>query len=88
MNVRYENSFKRDLKKIHDKGLKAEVKHSVFSVKKAQTIREIPNLKKLKGYWIHYRIKVDKYRIGVTIEKDWVTFFRFLPRKDFYKYFP
>jgi len=88
MNADPKKSFFRDLKKIIDPVLKAEVKQSILTVQKAQTIREIPNLKKLKGYRIHYRIKVNRYRIGVTIENDWVTFFRFLPRKEFYKFFP
>ena len=90
MNTHFNNSFGRDLKKITDKNLKAEIKQAVLSIKNAQKISDIPELRKLKGYrkGIYYRIKVGSYRMGVTIEGDLVTFLRCLPRKDFYKYFP
>ena len=88
MNTRFKKSYERDLKKIVDETLKAGIKQSVRSVKTAQTTQDIPSLKKLKGYKIHYRIRIGGYRIGVTIEGYLVTFARCLPRKDFYKYFP
>ena len=88
MNTRFKKSYERDLKKIVDDTLKADIKQSVRSVKNAQTTQDIPSLKKLKGYKIHYRIRIGDYRIGVTIEGYLVTFSRCLPRKDFYKYFP
>ena len=91
MNTHFNNSYGRDLKKITDKNFKAEIKQSVLFVKNAKKISDIlPELRKLKGYGkgIYYRIKVGSYRTGVTIVGDLVTFLRFLPRKDFYKYFP
>jgi len=51
-------------------------------------MRDIPNLKKLNGYMVYYRIKVGEYRIGITIVGDMVTFVKCFPRKDFYKHFP
>ena len=88
MNTYFENSYERDLKKITDKNLKVEIKQAILSVRAAQTVKGIPGLKKMKGYKIHYRIRVGRYRIGVIIEGDMVTFLKCLPRKDFYKYFP
>ena len=88
MNTLFDNSYGRDLKKIADKKRKAEIKKAVLSVRKSQTVKNIPRLKKLKGYRIHYRIRTGDYRIGITIEGDTVTFLRCLPRKDFYKVFP
>ena len=76
-NTDFRNSFGRDLKKIADRTLKAEIKPSILSVENAMTIGDIPELKKLKGYkkGIYYRIAVGDYRIGVTIEHDMVTFY-------------
>jgi len=88
MNVSYKPSFFRSIKKIIDKQLKTEIEQAIASVKSAPEKSKIPELKKMKGYKVHYRIKVDVYRIGVTIENGLVTFIRFGPRKDFYKFFP
>jgi len=88
MNRDYQNSYWRDVKKIVEPALKEQVEQAMLSVREANTTRDIPELKKMKGYKIHYRIKVGKYRIGVTIENDLVTFKVFDHRKDFYKRFP
>jgi len=88
MKVYPTKSFFRDVKKIINPALKLEIDQVIETVKEAKTIKEIPQLRKLKGYKIHYRIKVGRYRIGISIVGDMVTFWRFLPRKDFYKFFP
>jgi len=88
MNTSFDNSYARDLKKIADRNLKSEIKLAVLSVRKSQTVKNIPKLRKLKGYRTHYRIRVGDYRIGITIEGSLATFIRCLPRKDFYKVFP
>jgi len=88
MIVSYRPSFHRDIKNITDKRLKTIIEQAVISVKTAKTPKEIPNLKKLKGHKISYRIKVGDYRIGVEIESDIVTFMAFGHRKDIYKIFP
>ena len=82
------NSFLHDVKKIADPLLKKQVDQATLAVENAQAKRDIPEMRKLKGYKIHYRIKVGKYRIGVTIENDLVTFEAFDHRKDIYKRFP
>ena len=83
-----QKAFFRDIKKIRTPVLKEAVERIIETVAKVPSKKDIPELKKLKSYKIHYRIKVGTYRIGVTIVGDVVTFCRFLPRKDFYKYFP
>jgi len=88
MNVCFEKTFEKDLKKIVDKTLKAEINKAILSVEEACIMRDIPKLIKMVGYKVHYRIRVGKYRIGVTIVGNLVTFEACLPRKDFYKYFP
>jgi len=54
----------------------------------ARSLAGIPNLKKLKGFKKHYRIRVGDYRAGVIIEGENVIFERLLHRKDIYKYYP
>ena len=88
MNVRPKPAFLRHLKKITDRTVRTDVNVAVVSVMKAVSVKDIPELKKMKGTKIYFRIKVGNYRIGLTIEGDMVTFIRCLPRKDFYKGFP
>jgi len=91
MNIDFKPAFLRSIKKIIDPELKEAIALSIKSVVDAQTINDIPKLKKLKGKKkkpIYYRIKIDIYRIGLTIENDLVTFAVFKHRKDIYKNFP
>ena len=90
MKTDFKKSFLHDIKKIKDEILLEKIEHTILAVEKAGTKWDIPNLKKLKGNTkgIYYRIQVDNYRIGVTIENDLVIFVIFDARKDIYKYFP
>lgn len=89
MKVRFEESFKRDLKKIKDKDVLEKVKEVIEEVENIRKIGEFKGeLKKLRTGSNHWRIKVGDYRIGLKIEKNSVIFVRVLHRKDIYKYFP
>ena len=90
MNTDFKKSFLNDLKKVKDKMLLNKIKQVIFSVEAAQTMYDIPELKKLKGSskGVYYRIKIDNYRIGITIENNEVTFVVLKQRKDIYKLFP
>ena len=88
MNVVYKPAFHRAIKKITNPALNEDIKQSIKSVKAAKIPGNIPNLKKMKGYKIHYRIKIGRYRIGIEIVGDTVTFTAFGPRNNFYNFFP
>ena len=90
MRTDFKKSFENDIKKIKDKVLSEKVKQVILTVETAKTIKDIPELKKLKGSkkGIYYRITIDNHRIGITIENNMVTFVIFCARKDIYKYFP
>jgi len=90
MNTDFKTSFLNDVKKVKDQSLKEKVEQAITDVEKAAGKQDIPELRKLKGSkkGIYYRIKIDHYRIGVTIENDMVKFVIFKPRKDIYKHFP
>jgi mRNA interferase RelE/StbE len=86
----FKKSFLNDIKKIKDKKLLVKIQEVINAVESAQTTQDIPELKKLKGSrrGIYYRIKIDDYRIGVSIENEVVIFVVFGARKDIYKHFP
>ena len=90
MNTDRQKAFLRNLKKIADPALKAEVEQVYEAVKAAKTMQEIPNLRKVEGCpkGISYRIRIGRYRIGVEIVDDMVTFRRFGHRRYFYNIFP
>lgn len=88
MDVKYTKRFNKEISKITSKKLGQSINDAIENVKKAKSILEIKNLKKLKGYNNSFRIEVYNYRIGIYIEKNIVEFARFMHRKDIYKYFP
>jgi mRNA interferase RelE/StbE len=88
MQILFEESFEKDLKRIRDRKIKNRVKEIIDEVRKAGNQQQISNLKKLKDYKTYYRIRVGNYRVGIEIIQDKVIFTRFLNRKDIYKYFP
>ena len=87
MKYDYENSYLRDAKKLPE-FLREPLQNVIISVKEAQNLKDIPNLKKLSGYKNVYRIRVGEYRIGLYVEEDTIVFARILPRKEIYRFFP
>ncbi|MDJ0658330.1 MAG: type II toxin-antitoxin system mRNA interferase toxin, RelE/StbE family [Crocosphaera sp.] len=88
MNLQFESQFAKDLKNIKDKNLLSKIKNTINQCKTAQNLREIKNLKKLKGYQSFYRLKIGDYRIGIEADKNQLIFVRFLHRKEIYRFFP
>jgi len=88
LKAEFKNSFIRDLKRVKEKLIKDRVKETIELVEKAANLHEVKNLKKLKDGDRYYRISLGEYRLGLTLEREIVTFVRFLHRKDLYRYFP
>lgn len=88
MNTVFLKQFYKDLDKVKDQNVKDCIAKIITNVEEANSLRDIKNLKKLKGYKTVFRIKAGDYRIGIIIEKDIVEFVRFVHRKDIYKRFP
>ena len=84
----YRTSFERDIKKITDKKLLDSIAETIENIEKSESIKDIDNLKKMSGYKTFYRIKINDYRLGITIDNNIVNVVRFLHRKDIYKLFP
>lgn len=89
MDVRYRESFLRDLKKLKKKPVFARIRRLAFeTLPEAQDLREVPGVKPMTGHAGRYRIRVGNYRIGIEVAGTIVEIVRALDRRDFYRYFP
>ena len=88
MIVRIDKSFEKDSDKIKDKNLLYSIADCIELLVKADNIKSIKNIKKLKGSNYFYRIRIGDYRIGLEIKNETIELIRFLHRKDIYKFFP
>ena len=88
MKVEFRESFAKDLKSVKDKALLKRAGELIEAVEQADSLANIPNLKKLKGGGNYFRLRVGDYRVGIALENETVVFVRFLNRKDVYKFFP
>ena len=89
IKVEIRKSFINDLKSIKGNVYYDRIKNlALFELPKMDSMKEIRNLKKLKGFRKYYRIRVGEFRIGLSIENDVLILERVLNRKDIYNYFP
>jgi mRNA interferase RelE/StbE len=88
VKVGFRDTFAKDLRGVKAKGLLGRVRKVIEAAEKADSLAELPNLKKLKGGGDYFRVRVGDYRIGIALEDDTIVFVRFLNRKDIYKHFP
>jgi mRNA interferase RelE/StbE len=88
VQIKYEARFEKDLKKIQDINLLKRIKELINTIKQANSVFDIPQIKKLKSYNSFYRIKIGNYRIGFEIASEILILTRILHRKDIYRYFP
>ena len=89
MIIQFEQSFIKSLDKLSDSRLKTKISDIIQEVEASDTLTNIKQCKKLKGYKSFYRIKTGDYRIGVElIHQDTVRFILVSHRKDIYNKFP
>ena len=88
MDVLFEASFAKDLKRIRDKQLRQRIQKVIEASKEANDLGDIQNLKKMQSYDTFYRIRLSDYRIGVEITAEAIIFVRILHLKDIYRRFP
>jgi mRNA interferase RelE/StbE len=88
MIVSFDKSFSKSLDKIGDTIALKNTSKAIEKCEKANSLIEISNLKKLKGYKNYYRIKIGDYRIGVEIENETILFILISHRKNIYNLFP
>ena len=88
MKVSFKNSFLKAISKIPNKQLKINIAEVIEGTEKAESLNQIKNLIKLKGYSDYFRIRLGQYRIGLKLKNDILFFVAFAHRKDIYKTFP
>lgn len=88
MKIIYLKSFLKDISKIKDPKTARNIEQIISNLKKADSLEELNNVKKLKGFSIAYRIKTGNYRMGIFNEETHIELARFLKREDIYKVFP
>ena len=88
MIVRFKASFAADLRALKDKPLLERVKALIAKVEAADSLPEIPNLKRLRGGGAYYRVRLGDYRVGLAVEENADVFGKVLHRRDVYRYFP
>jgi mRNA interferase RelE/StbE len=87
MNVRFHSKFIKDVGKLPI-DLKQELEQLIQLLETSKSLREIPNVKKLKGGQEAYRIRLSGYRVCFYYDRQTIDLARVLLRKDVYKYFP
>ncbi|MGJ1203174.1 type II toxin-antitoxin system RelE family toxin [Sphingobacterium lactis] len=88
MEVVFLSSFLDDIKKISDKKLKAKIKVFIIELEHADTLEEISNVIKIKGFSTAYRLRIGDYRLGFFKDDNIIELARFVKRNDIYKVFP
>jgi len=89
VEVRYRESFLRDLKRLKKFPIYERIYTLSFeTLPSAAELREIPGVKAIQGYPHRYRIRVASYRVGIEIAGPVVEMVRVLDRREFYRYFP
>ncbi|MBK5193265.1 MAG: plasmid stabilization protein [Flavobacteriaceae bacterium] len=88
MKVQFLKSFLKDVKKIKEKSILNKLKLVIFKMEETNSIYEIPETEKLKGFSNAYRTKIGKYRLGFYFENDCIELARFVKRNDIYELFP
>lgn len=88
MKIIFLSTFLKDIKKIKDPKTARKIEELISNLKQANSLEDVSNVKKMKGYSVAYRIKSGSYRLGIYNELEHVELARFLKREDIYKVFP
>jgi mRNA interferase RelE/StbE len=89
MNVFFDASFEKSLRKLKNKDVQSKVWETILVLEEAVTLRNVPDVKKMEGFKTFYRIKLGQYRLGFElINPNTVLLILVAHRKDIYRYFP
>ena len=89
MIVQFDKSFIKSLERTKDQSILKRIEAIIIKAEAAGTINDLPNVKKLTGYTLYYRIKIGNYRLGFEkINTDTIRLITIAHRKDIYKKFP
>ena len=89
MKISFDKAFYKSLSKLKNPVVSNKIEEVIEIVQRSQSIKEIPQIKKLRGFSHYYRIRLGDYRLGIEQEDSQSVRFRVIAhRKDIYKYFP
>ncbi|MCF8302070.1 MAG: type II toxin-antitoxin system RelE/ParE family toxin [Bacteroidales bacterium] len=88
MEIEFTNKFNKQLDRLGDAKTKNKIKHFIFHATQVDSLKELPNIKKLSGYNYYYRAKIGDYRIAMVLRNNKLTFAAIGKRGDIYKNFP
>lgn len=89
MKIFYTKKFSKDLDKItHDQQVKKSLLQFLEKVKQIDSLAELENVRKIRGYEGYYRIRIGDYRMGLKVTEKGIEMLRFLHRKDIYRRLP
>lgn len=88
MKTEFTKSFEKDLRKLRNISLLQKIKEIIEEVENTDRLELLTNLKKLQHKGKYYRIRVEDYRIGLSVQDNTITFVRVLHRREIYRYFP
>jgi mRNA interferase RelE/StbE len=89
MNVKIAKRFEQNFNRIHSPDVLEEIVTAIESAQQAQTIDDIPGIKKMRNYTNAYRIRIESYRIGILYQGGSILeFVCVLHRNIVYKQFP
>ena len=90
MRVAAADTFEEQLEKIRDASIVKRAEKAVEKLKVANTLREVTNVKPMKGYSGFYRLSFGNYRIGFYYieEEQTVELLAIDHRDTIYRAFP
>lgn len=89
MIVEFDKSFSKSLDKVKDSTTLQRTEKTILKLEKANSLKDVKNLKKLSGFKNYYRIRIGDYRIGVEqVDNRIIRLIIITHRKDIYKKFP
>lgn len=89
MKISYDESFEKSIKKLKDAKIKAKLITLIELFEEANSLQEIPHIKKMQGFQTFYRVRIGDYRLGFELtDSNTVLLIMVAHRKDIYRYFP
>jgi mRNA interferase RelE/StbE len=88
MELEFRESFLKDVKRIKETAVKKKITAVISNSRKARSLHDVKDVKKLEGSHDYYRIRIGDYRIGIKLQNNKLIYMRCLNRKDIYRYFP
>ena len=89
MIVEFDKSFEKSLDKLSDKSLFPKIEKIISTLEAIDSLNDLTNIKKLKGFKDYYRYRLGDYRIGIErISENAIKLIVIAHRKDIYNVFP